>query len=128
MPPSRGREVAAGLNRDRVRRERLLGIEHERQRLVVDLDEFCGCFRRMAVDRGNGGDAIAVVADGVVEHHAPVRAVAGRPLDIAVLVRKHGLNAGEIERGLHVDAADPRMRMRTSEYPCIQHAGQLNVR
>ena len=82
--------------------ERFLGIEHERQRLVVDRDQLQRFLGDMPVDRRDRGDRLANEPDRVVERvaamlgdllHVLVVLLAagdrsGAPDDLAVLVRR----------------------------------------
>jgi hypothetical protein len=46
----------------RARLHRLLGIDHHRQRLVVDLDQIQRVLGGRAIDRGHGRDRFADIA------------------------------------------------------------------
>ena len=123
----RGRQIAAGVNRDRARRERRLGIQHEGQGLVFHLDEVQRFLRDMRVDCRHRGHGVADEPHGVVEQVAGIPRVAAGPGDAAVLVRDDRLHAWQRQRACRGDGRDAGVRMRTAQHPGRQHAGQTDI-
>ena len=58
-------QVGAQFIEQRCRRwlDRLAHVDHGAQRLVIDLDQFQGVFRRAAIARRHGADGFADIAD-----------------------------------------------------------------
>ena len=135
------REVAFGPNLDGVGRQRLFGLEHERQNFVVDQDLKERFFGDVTIHGGDRGHRIAHEPDRVVEGVAPllgdpldlvvVLLPAGNgaraPDDLAVLAREDRLDSRHGPRFGHVDRANPRVRMRAPQHARIQHPGKLHV-
>ncbi len=136
------REIAFGPDLRSAGLQRLLLIEHERQRFVGDVDQLERVFRRMTIDSSDRGDRLADEAYGIVERTPSMlrdlldlflilRAAGDRsrtPDDVAaVFVREHCFHAGQRERFRRVDLHDPRVRMRTAQDARVQHPGQTHV-
>ena len=114
-------------------------VGDERLDVVVDRDDGGGIFGDVAAVRHHQRHRLADVTDlavgqciepRLVERHAGVRhphhaAVGHHRRDI--VEREHGVDAGQTERRLLVDAADQRVRMRTSHERDVQQAGQRDV-
>ncbi len=141
LVPRVGRQVAFGPDLRGAGLERVLGIEHERQRLVVDRNQLQGLFGRVTIDRGDRRHRLADESHGIVERVPAVlrdlldlfvvlRAAGngpGAPEDRAVVVRDDRLHAGHGQRLRRVDPDDARVRMRASQDARVEHAGQLDV-
>ena len=106
---------------------RRLGIEHARDRLVVDVDQLHRAQRGRLVDRDHGRDALALVADDAVGERGLVldeRAVLGlRHVGLRV-DREHARHRGR-RRG--VDRDDPARRVRAAQDLAVEHPGQPHV-
>ena len=136
-----GRQVALRPDLRRVRLERRFRIEHEGERLVVDVDQLQRVLGRVSIDGCDRRHRIADEPYGVVEGVTavlgdlldfvvvllPAGNPAGAPHDLAVLVRDDGFDAGQRARLRRVDADDPRVRMRTAQHACVQHSRQPDV-
>src|SRR5439155_3192157 len=143
-----GLRFVAGVQRDvavgpdlHVGPDGVVVIEDERQQLVVDRDALQRLFGDLTIDGGDRSNGFPRETHRIVERVAAlpgdlldlvvVLLAAGNrsrpPHHVAVLVRDDRLHAGERTRPGHVDASDPRMRMRTAEHARVQHARQLDV-
>ncbi len=97
------------------RPHRLLDGREMRQHLVVDLDQPERVLRDLLGDRGNRRDLLARVQDG-------------RRFGLCgILEDDHRAHAVQFLRGGHIDARDPRVRMRRSEDARVEHAGPGDV-
>ena len=102
------REIAFGPDLDGALLQRLLGLEHEAEDFVIDVDQSQCLFRHVPVHGRDGCHRIAHEAHGVVERITPVlrdfldlivvllsaRDPAGAPYDLAILVSEDCLDAG----------------------------------
>ena len=97
-------QVARLVDQGGIGLQRLLGIEHERQLFVHDLDQTGGFPRRITIDGGNRGHCFSREADRIVKHPAlELRALdflvpialpdAAVPAHLRVLVVNHGQHA-----------------------------------
>ena len=118
------------------------GLSHvgdERLDVVVDRDQRSGVLGEVAAVRDHQRHRLADVADlavgervepRLVERHAGVRdphhAAVGHHLG-DVVEREHGMNAGQSQRHLLVDALDQRVRMRAAHERDVQQVGQRDV-
>ena len=124
------------------RRVRFQGSFHVGDRLqgfVLDLDEFRGVFRNVAVGRDDRGDHVADKAHLVVGQHAPVARLVGRhlvriELDAQrgdrvqhVMTGQHAPHPGQSRGRLDVDRPDPGVGIRTADEGDRQHVGQVQV-
>ena len=120
---------------DHVVLQRLLPVEHERQRLVLDLDELGRVARELASPRSHRGDRIPDVPhladrEGVV---LDVRAGRRRELEERIGEDRHlvagecPVDAVELERLRDVDGLDPRMRIRRAHEVDEAHLVPLDV-
>jgi hypothetical protein len=94
---------------ERVAGDRLVGVEQRLELLPVDLDQ-----RESGLCLGegvgsDGGDGLPRIAD-LLEDRA-----------------EDAANAGRLPRGVEVEAANPRMRVRTAQDGRVEHSGQLDV-
>ena len=107
--------------------QRLVGIEHDRQFLVLDPDQVDRVARGFLVfghyrhhffadesDLAGCKDAVLLVVDA---GHPGRRIVAG----------KHRMHARQGARCIGVDAYDFRVRMRAAQHLCVQHAPHLQI-
>jgi hypothetical protein len=111
----------------RVRLHRLVDIGHMGQDLVIDLDQA----ERLAGDRVAGsrhrGHGMTVIERLFPRHDiAPDIAQIGRRFREIVLGH-HRLDAGQLERRLHVDGADAGMGMGAAQHLADQHAGHGRI-
>jgi hypothetical protein len=108
--------------------ERLLGLEHGRERLVLDHDLLHGGEGRVLVHGGDGGDGVAHEAHAVdaqrvlVLRHGQDAEGHGHGL-----AGEHGVDAGHRRRGARVDAHDARVRDVAAQQLGEQHARQHEV-
>lgn len=108
-------QVAVGVQGGRP--ERLLGVGHRVQQLVLDRDGGRGEAGGVGVVGGDGGDGFAVVADHVVGEDGPVgdpAAVGGGAGDVGV--GDDGAHAGHGRGGRRVDGEDAGVRVRGAEH------------
>ncbi len=116
--------------------DRLLLVDHRRQRLVVYLDQFqsvVGGFTRLRDDRS---DALSDESDAVDRQNGTKRylragddPVGPDPADLALdFLSPHDQPyAGRCPRGGEVDAHDLRVSMRRSQEGRVQRSGKPNV-
>ena len=137
----KGRDVGLeiGVHARRAGLHRVARVAHRRQRLVVDLDGRSRVFRSITALCHDHRDGLADVADLVAGERnlrawRPDRRVRHQHRDHAggdarrhVVGGQHGVHAGHAARGLRVDLADARMRVRASHKGCVQHALEIDV-
>ncbi len=125
----RAQEVAAVVQRRRIRRHRPLGVGHGFEHLVVDRDRGGRPARGLRVVGGDDRDRLALVADVAPGEHRlvgelePVRLAPGH-----VLVREHGVDALQRERARGVERDDPSARVRAAQRRAPQHPVAAHVR
>ena len=113
--------------------ERLLGVEHKGQRLVVDFDRLGGIFRQRAAVGHHGGDPFARIARNVERQRPPrhVRRVEPghqRQRGGGKLGAVHDVvHAGHGERRAFIDALDARGGVRAGDHRDVFHVRQLDV-
>ena len=116
----------------------LLGVDHRRQRLVVDVDEVQGVVGLVGGLRDHDRDDVAHVAHGVARHHGVLghlqvgvgqepRARHGLQVAGRVGSGVDGEHAGRGLRRGRVDALDAGVRVRAAQHDRVHHAGQLDV-
>ena len=122
--------VVLGIDARRARLERLGGVEHRGQRLVLDLDQL----RRLARDaRGFGGDSGEHVADvarllALGDEAGPVGVDQPDPAFARhVLGGRDGDDAGKRARLGDVDLDDPRARVRRQRDDAVKQPGRVDV-
>ena len=120
----------------RARRERGLGVEHRRQRLVLDVDQLGRVLGERARARDDGGDGLADEAHAVEREHVPRAGLGLRPRrdgrrerrQVAqVLAADDERDAVERARPRAVDRDDPRVRVRAAAEGDVQRARRLDV-
>ena len=111
--------------------QRPLGVDHGRQRLVLDVDELQGVAGRVAVLGDHERDLLALVADLVGGQHGLHVPGQGRhPGQVALgqgLAGDHRLDLGMGQRVGGVHGHDPGVRQRAAQHRAVQHARQLDV-
>ncbi len=111
--------------------DRLLGIHHGIQHLVIDIDQLAGIHRNRRGSRGNGRYGLALEDDLVDGQRQIADLVARRraKLHEGIALRKDvlaGQHAGDARQGFgrrSIDAEDARMRTGRAEDIEMQHAG-----
>ena len=125
------REV--GVQHRRLTAQRLLGIDHRRQRLVVDRNGVCRVARHIAVTRHDDGDGVADVAHHVRGDRAMLRRGKRRrdrhrAEELGELrAGEHRLDAVERLRGARVDGQDAAVRDVAASERQVLQAGDLDV-
>src|SRR5438067_11565627 len=118
------RERAVGVDRWRVWAERGVEVWHERQRLIVDVDQAQRIIGDAFGLSGDGSDLIADEAEDRIEQQA------------LLLVPAHVRTAGRAEARIHagerfssagIDAANPGVRVRTPQHARVELARQALV-
>ena len=113
--------------------ERLFGVEHERQRFVVDLDCFGRVFRLRAAVGHHGGNPFARVARDI-ERQRPARHV--RRIEPGHQWQRSGgklcaindvMHARHFQRGAFVDVLNARRSVRTSHHRDMFGVRQVDV-
>ena len=118
--------------------ERELGIDDDRQRLVLDLHQLGRVARGLAALRDDDRDAVADIARLIDRQRPMVRLLRvlgrqprtrerGLPLAGELLARERGDHTAVGERARDVNAADPRVRVRTSHDAHPDHAGDAHI-
>jgi hypothetical protein len=107
--------------------ERLFGVEHEGQRLVLHVDEPRSFFGDVAVNGCDGGHRVAGEAHRVIEKVAPVARIAGGPYYRAILVGDDGFDTRQREGARTGDAADSRVRMRAAQDARVEHSRKAEI-
>ncbi len=122
------------MNERRPGAQRFFHRENGRQCLVLDFDEVERLFRDLLADGSDRGDAIAPVADFVIEdvlvlgHRRGARMGRSVVEDARhVVVREHRLHAGKRKRLRRIDAPDPRVSDGAALDLGVQHARQRDV-
>ena len=121
----------------RIRLHRLVDVDDVRQHLVIHHDQRQRLLGDRRTDRRHRRHRMALIQRLLARHdvarHMPhVLRHTIRP-DISELLlrqirrRHHRLHARQRQRLGHIDAADPRMRMRAAQHPPIQHPRQDQV-
>jgi hypothetical protein len=113
--------------------ERPLGVEHEGQGLVVDIDFFSRVFRLRARVGDHGGDPFAGIARDL-RRHGPARHVGrveARKQRVGCL-RKLGaleyvMDAGHFQRCRLVNCLDVRGRVRAGDQRDVARVGQVDI-
>ena len=104
------------------RLDRLLGIEHRRQRLVLDLDAHQRLFRHVRIRRCYDGHLVADEPHALAGQHGQVAQLAPHARVRRQVGRgEHRGHAGHRRRGARVDAHDPGVRVRTAQHLPPQH-------
>jgi hypothetical protein len=122
-----------GVHDRTARRIGLLAVEHERQRLVLDLNQLRRIFRERAAVGDHRGDPFARIAGDVdgeraARHLRRIEAGEewrGRRRELAAV--EHVMHAGKVERRRFVHAQDARRGIRAGHHRDIPHAGQHDV-
>ena len=119
------------------RRARLHGefrVEYRGEKLVLDLEQPAGFFRRALGLRHDRGHPLTDEAHDIVEHVGVVGIdqmilVRGRRVELArhVLPGEHGDHAGHRESLVALDRSDARMRMRRAQHLEMERAVRRNV-
>ena len=117
---------AVGVQRRHLERAR--HVVDRRQRLVLDRDRAHGVARLLQRLRGDDRDGLAVVAHAVDREHGLVGELEAVRLGARdVVVREHGVHAGQLERRGDVDRDDARVRVRAAQRRAVQHPGDVEV-
>ena len=115
----------------RVRVERLAGVDHGGQRVVLDVDQLQRVARGILVGRDHERDLLALEADLVAgEHGLGVvgdRRHPGQAQRLEVLGRDHRVHARHLQRLGGVDREDLGVGVRAAQHRPMQHAGQADV-
>ena len=111
--------------------ERPLGVDHHRQRLVLDVDQLQRVPGRVPVLGHDERDLLALEAH-LVGGQDRLRVLGdgghpGQPERGQVLPGDHGLDPGVGLGRRGVDRDDPGVRERAAQDRAVQHAGQLDV-
>ena len=110
-----------------LRLHRLEGIGHDRQRLVLDLDQR----RRVLGDRlglGDDGDHRVTVEDDAVERQRRSVAIGGvRRRQRQILAGEDADHARHGPSSARLDAHEARVGVGTDDEACVHHARQLHV-
>ena len=111
--------------------ERLLRIDDDRQRLVVDEHRRDPVGRDVAVGGHDRRDLLGLVHDRVGrQHHLLVAGERGHPVEPRLLevgAGDHGQDAGDLQRLRRVDAQDLGMGVRAADDVHPELAGQVEV-
>jgi len=111
--------------------KRLPGVDHRRQRLVVDVDELQRVARGVPVLGDHERDLLPLEPHLVGgQDRLDVLGQGGHPGQPAVVQRlagDHGLDPGVGLGGRGVDRGDPGVRERAAQDRAVQHAGKLDV-
>ena len=110
---------------------RLERIDHDRQRLVFDLDRVDAVIGGVAVGGDHEGDFLVLEQHlAVGQHHLHVAGQRRHPGEVDGLQRlggDHREHARHLQRLLGVDRLDARMGVRRADEIAMQHARQLQV-
>ena len=112
--------------------ERRAGVDDDRERLVLDVDQLQRVARRVAVVGDHERDLLALEADLVGrEHRLRVAATASASRRASRASRSapgdDGVDLRVLERGGGVDRHDPGVGERAAQDRAVQHARQLHV-
>ncbi len=114
-----------------VQRRHLEGARHvvdRGQRLVLDGDRAHGIARLLQRLGGDDRHGLAVVAHAVAREHGLVGELQAVGLRAGhVVVREHGVDAGQLQRRADVDRDDARVGVRAAQRRAVQHAGDVEV-
>ncbi len=125
--------VVALVHAGRIRLERLLGVDDEGQRLILDFDQFGRVLGDGARVGADGSYPLAGVAGlGVRERRAlHARNVDAREKRIGVLEQllagQHVMDAGHRQRRACVDLLDQRGGIRARNHGDVLHTGKAHV-
>jgi hypothetical protein len=111
--------------------QRMPGVDHRGQRLVLDVDQFQGVARRVAVV-GDHERHLLTLEPHLVggQHGLPVPGQGGHPGQVPLgqgLAGDDGPHLGVRLGGQGVDGQDPGVRVRAAQHRAVQHAGQAHV-
>ena len=108
-----------------------MGVDDDRERLVLDLDQLERVARRVAVLGDDERDLLALEPDLVGrEHRLDVgghRRHPGQPRASQILAGDHGFDHGVLQRRGGVDRQDLRVGERAAQDRPVQHARQRDV-
>jgi hypothetical protein len=136
LPAKRHIVRPLGVNHRRVRSQRLFSVDHHRQRLVIDGNQFERVPRRVASLGDDDRDSLADIADFIdgqdVMFGNSQRRVVGRGRYRADLILELGTGKGcddsvKAPRGGGIDGNDARMRVGATQYRDVKHARQFHV-
>ena len=123
--------AAVGPQHERIRLQRLEGIDDDRQRLVVDVDRRDAVGGDVLGRRHDRGDFLGLVHDGRRRQHHLLVAREGRhPVEPGLLevgARDHGQDARDLERLGRIDALDRRVGVGAANDVQPELAGQVDV-
>ena len=110
-------------------------IDHDRKGLVVDRDQVCRAFRRIARVGDDRSDGIACIACLVGRDRHVLRSIHARNADehwqhagrLEVFPRQNGDHAWLFLRGPRVDPADPGVGVRAPNKGEVRHALEHHV-
>jgi hypothetical protein len=118
-------------------RQRLLGVDDDGQRVVLDEDLLGGVHHAVLVVADDDRDRLADVLDGAAGQRPRLRALDLHPgrhpghrerrLEVEVVAREHAVDAGERLRALGVDRDDPGVRLRGAHDRHVEHPGEDDV-
>ncbi len=111
----------------RIGRQSLVDREHGRQRLVVDLDGARGAPGGLWITGRNGGHRFAEVNRFSARERHFVLAERTGASHLKILTSDNGGDARDRARSVELIAANACMRVRTSQYHAVQHAGAVEV-
>ncbi len=118
-------------NQRGVRLKRLLWIDHDRQRLIVDVHQPDRVGGDVALRSDDGGDFLSLVDDAVDgQDHLLVRHQGrhpGQASGVQVTAGDDGQHAWQRQGRLGVDIGDPGVGVRAADDIEVQHAGQFHV-
>ena len=113
-----------------VGRHSRLDVGNMRKHFVVDLNQLQCLTGDCKTGRHNGGDGMSIV-EGLAARHNVFESVVQTLIAVGVVReirgRQHRLDAVEGQRLCRVDAFDAGMRVGTSEYEAVQHAGHVHI-
>jgi hypothetical protein len=107
----------------RIGLERLFGIEHEGQGLVLDFDELQSVLGDLFGVGDDAGDFVADVAHDLIEE----KSLASERDLWSVLRAEHGAHAGESFSFASVNLFDLGVRVRAAQDLAVEHPRQLHI-
>ena len=128
--------VVLGVHERRAGLKGLLGIDHDREGVVLDVHEVGTITSQVAVVGDHHRDGLADVAGdllgedgllGMTDVATRVRRAEHASLDRQRLVGQHRMNARQRECSSSVDRRDPRVAEGRAHERGVQHGGQLEV-
>ena len=134
--PGRARQVVAlarlvVADQRRVGVERLAGVDHRRQRLVLDVDQRERVVGRVLVGRDHERDLLALEADLVARQHGlgvvGDRRHPGQAERLQVLGGDHRRDVGVLQRRRGVDRDDLGVRVGAAQDRAVHHPRQVDV-